>query len=45
MNQRNIRFIREDYLGREIGLTGKQAYDASQNVKTHGFGAFGNWFL
>ena len=33
------------YLGREIGLTGKQAYDASQNVKTHGFGAFGNWFL
>ena len=33
------------YLGREIGLTGKQAYEASQNVKTHGFGAFGNWFL
>jgi hypothetical protein len=26
-------------------LTGKQAYEASQNVKTHGFGAFGNWFL
>ena len=33
------------YLGKEIGLTGKEAYKASQNVKTHGFGAFGNWFL
>lgn len=33
------------YLGKEIGLTGEEAYGASQNVKTHGFGAFGNWFL
>ncbi len=33
------------HLGKEIGLTPQEAYDAILNVTTHGNGGFGAWFL
>lgn len=33
------------HLGREIGLTPEDAYEATRNMTIHGSGAFGSWFL
>lgn len=33
------------HLGREIGLTPEEAYEATRNMTIHGSGAFGSWFL
>lgn len=33
------------HLGREIGLTPQEAYDATRHMTIHGSGGFGSWFL